>query len=702
MLLPSSLLTVFLAAPVEAAEYRHVVVIIADDLGSDKVSAYAGDVANPSETRPSTPNIDLLADAGVRFTDAWAMPVCSPSRAALYSGQFAYRNGVGDAVATSASPSLSEEAVTIQQLAEQEGMETALFGKWHVGVLSDTPRSASTAASDRAEYPIRTGFGTFRGSTGGEPRSYEEWLYVESLADSSMSSGYSTMASDELASVTDETTVSALEWLTDQDSVGNRAFAVVSYNLPHSTSNGGRSGTSWADAVTACGGTPSGDDATDYDFAVECLDDAIAELLAGLPDPDATLVVFMGDNGTPRQVSEGSFDDGRGKGSVFESGARIPLIFADGAALADAIEAGGAVPTDVDYTIDVGGSSGALVNVVDLYATLVDLLGLDTGGYEVGTDIGQDSISVAEILVGGEGSRTANWTEKFSTSASTGATTGSGAVRVGDYKLVANTGFNSCRSYSVYDLSTDRFEATDIYETVDADILAELMSALEERADAMAGSSSDWLAFDDCCESRELWYDGRDSDCDGASDYDQDGDGIDALEHGGSDCDDINAEVNPSVVDYPYDGLDADCDGANDFDLDGDGFPSADFGGADCDDLLSSVWPGAPDVLYDGTDADCGGDSDYDGDRDGYDDAAFSGTDCDDSTPTVNPGRNDPFYDGVDSDCSGGSDHDADHDGFDAIAYGGTDCNDRLWRVKPGANDSLADGVDADCDGAAD
>jgi len=89
----------------------------------------------------------------------------------------------------------------------------------------------------------------------------------------------------------------------------------------------------------------------------------------------------------------------------------------------------------------------------------------------------------------------------------------------------------------------------------------------------------------------DIWYDGIDSDCDGASDYDADGDAYDAEAHGGSDCNDADADVNPGATDVWYDGVDSNCDGASDDDADGDGVDLAD----DCDDTDPDLSDDCPD-----------------------------------------------------------------------------------------------------------
>ncbi|RME20736.1 MAG: hypothetical protein D6798_19815, partial [Deltaproteobacteria bacterium] len=99
----------------------------------------------------------------------------------------------------------------------------------------------------------------------------------------------------------------------------------------------------------------------------------------------------------------------------------------------------------------------------------------------------------------------------------------------------------------------------------------------------------------------------------------------------GGDCDDSRADIHPGATETWYDGTDQDCDGASDFDADGDGFDTDTTGGDDCDDGRADVHPGATETWYDGTDEDCDGASDYDADGDGFDTDTTGGDDCDDS-----------------------------------------------------------------------
>ena len=125
----------------------NIVMIMADDLGGRDLPVY-GNRFN------ETPNIDRLATQGVRFTSAYAAPVCSPTRASIQSGQYPARVGIFDfipghwrpyeAVTVPHHPvqHLPDSIVTLGDAMQGAGYKTAYFGKWHLGTRPEHLPSA--------------------------------------------------------------------------------------------------------------------------------------------------------------------------------------------------------------------------------------------------------------------------------------------------------------------------------------------------------------------------------------------------------------------------------------------------------------------------------------------------------------------------------------------------------------------------------
>ncbi|MEM9671076.1 MAG: arylsulfatase [Bacteroidota bacterium] len=108
----------------------NIVVIYLDDLGYGDVSSYGA-------TEISTPNIDALADGGVRFTNGYASSAtCTPSRYALLTGVYPWRNENARILSGTAPLLIGTDQQTIPKMLKQVGYQTGIVGKWHLGLGS--------------------------------------------------------------------------------------------------------------------------------------------------------------------------------------------------------------------------------------------------------------------------------------------------------------------------------------------------------------------------------------------------------------------------------------------------------------------------------------------------------------------------------------------------------------------------------------
>jgi len=138
----------------ENASKPNIVVILADDLGYSDIGCYGSEI--------HTPNLDRLAGEGLRFTQAYNVARCCPSRAALLTGLYPHQAGMGDMVSSAAKPRpegpyqgyLNQQCVTIAELLRTAGYSTYMSGKWHVGEA-------------REHWPRKRGFDRYFGLISG-------------------------------------------------------------------------------------------------------------------------------------------------------------------------------------------------------------------------------------------------------------------------------------------------------------------------------------------------------------------------------------------------------------------------------------------------------------------------------------------------------------------------------------------------------
>ena len=115
----------------------NIVLILSDDYGLDGVGCYGSDTFK-------TPNIDALAESGLRFDNAYCTPLCGPTRCLLNTGRYGFRTG--GLTNQSAGRPLPTEEPSIARLLKQAGYATGHCGKWRqMGALPGTGASTNTS-----------------------------------------------------------------------------------------------------------------------------------------------------------------------------------------------------------------------------------------------------------------------------------------------------------------------------------------------------------------------------------------------------------------------------------------------------------------------------------------------------------------------------------------------------------------------------
>ncbi len=320
-------------APARAAT-KNILLVIADDYGIDSHSLYN---TNPAASLPPTPNINALAARGIRFANAYAYPVCSPTRAAILTGRYGFRTGVTDVLDTVGAQGIYTNEFTLPEVLSATH-RCASVGKWHLGGTAPSPNSVG-------------GWPHFSGSLGGglgqNAINYFSWTKI--------SNGV-TRLNHPIYATTDNVN-DALTWLGAQGT--NRWFLWLAFNAPHTPYH--LPPTNLCPSYAGLPGTTGHIQQNQRDYfeaSVEAMDTELGRLLANI-NTNETTILFIGDNGTMGRIIQPPFINGRGKDTLYEGGVRVPFIVAG---------------PDI---VSPGRTSTAVVHVVDLFATILELAGVN-------------------------------------------------------------------------------------------------------------------------------------------------------------------------------------------------------------------------------------------------------------------------------------------------------------------------------------
>lgn len=415
----------------EPAKRPNILLIIADDVGQDVTTGmYPGlidrlkkqygpkghnnpDYKKIDGTPASTPVMNRFARQAMTFTDAWAQPFCSPTRASILTGLFASK----DHVITYADALSQHHDSFVRKLHDDGGYTNAAFGKWHMAGLPAGPRQPN-AKDYPGMKPKEAGFDLYRGDMHAALPTY--WNYPIQVQDAATAPSEWRTEQATLRSLPGiaPTTFAGvakgadtINWMEQQEKEhpGKPWFVWLAFNLSHATIQSQPSqmaipdkdtlGSAAIKEIDACGGHYGTQDPGNCSGEAQMramtnsMDMIIGKILAVVDKIPNTYVIIVGDNGTPMYGRPNlDFIDNmyitrkdRGKGTAFESGARVEW----------AIRGPGIRP---------GSTSREFVHVVDLYNTILDLAGLKQAT-KVSNSAGDaqipiDSISLKPILTG--------------------------------------------------------------------------------------------------------------------------------------------------------------------------------------------------------------------------------------------------------------------------------------------------------------
>ncbi len=401
-----SLSSLFLPLACRLRSHRqpNIIFILVDDMGWKGLSSYG----NP---HVETPCIDQLAKQGMKFTEAYAAPMCSPTRAALLSGQYPARLQITRALpgrdikeraawkilqTPTPQPMLPFEQHTMAEALKDCGYTTAYLGKWHLGT-EDGGSGYSAKPKDLENILLYYGFD-----------------HMDPGKDLNKDKGVTDLTSKAITFV--------------EQNKDRPFFIYLSHHAVHTRCAAPQE---IVDKYQAKGYPPTGKypyegiDTAAYLAMIEHLDNETKRLLDKLHElglEDDTMVIFMSDNGGATRVTRNE-PLRRGKATCYEGGIRVPLI----------VRWPGQVKS--------GQVCNVPVHVVDMFPTLLEV----AGGYpKKGLMLDGESL-VPLFKKSGSLQRDALfWHIPHYICYPKGSfrTTPHGAVRCGDFKLVEFFGDN--------------------------------------------------------------------------------------------------------------------------------------------------------------------------------------------------------------------------------------------------------------------
>ncbi|MDB9777999.1 sulfatase-like hydrolase/transferase [Polaribacter sp.] len=318
-----------LETPIDSGGFEvakpNILLVIADDMGKDAMPNFS-----EGTIKPNMPTLQSLMNSGITFDNFWSYPVCTPTRASVLTGKYGVNTNVidvGDPIST-AETSLQSYINSNTN----NDYATSIIGKWHL----------SNSATD----PITMGIDYFAGIVNGGVGDYFNWNFNENGT-----------ASNSRTYTTTKLTDFAIDWVDDQTKPW---FLWMAYNAPHTPFHLAPT------ELHSQGNLPTDEASINanpipyYMSAIEAMDTELGRFLSNLSSEERanTVIIFIGDNGTPGKVAQNPYSRLTVKGTLYQGGVNVPMIV-----------------SGVDVT-RAGEREDALIQTTDLFATIANITGV--------------------------------------------------------------------------------------------------------------------------------------------------------------------------------------------------------------------------------------------------------------------------------------------------------------------------------------
>lgn len=378
----------------------NIILILADDAG------YA-DFGFMGSLDILSPNLDQLAADGVIFTDAHVTAsVCSPSRAGILAGRYQQRFGHECNLEPNQGGAFDSSQVTIAEFLSDQGYNTSIFGKWHLG---EKPH----------QHPLENGFDYFWGFLAGSRSYFPNDIQDKEGNNHAILENHTPTNFD--GYLTDVIGQKAVEYIEKSKSDTNPFFMYLSFNAPHTPMH------AKDDVVKKFG---SDHQRPVYAAMIWSMDEAVGRVVETLKSQgkyENTLIFFLSDNGGAHNNGSSVGALKGWKGNQYEGGTRVPFV------------------VTWKKQIESGRKFAGLTSSLDIYGTVASLWNYK--GYEGHMLDGVDLLPFLNLQAKGDPHETLYWRKDEMAS-----------IRVNDYKYITLQDSLSV----MYDLKNDIAENTNI------------------------------------------------------------------------------------------------------------------------------------------------------------------------------------------------------------------------------------------------